>query len=264
MKEAKDILLTTMLVICIILSITSAVISIRTMMPQKINFEEEIVSGDTLVIDENQEEQEIKNEEEEKEEESGDSLDSSSTEELLNFYTITSVNIRQGPSTEDLIVKTVPINTLLMVIAETATDTWSKVKIDNNYFFVYNEYISKEKTITTEQLNENKQNSKEESSDNNENFLGYFTLTYYCPCSKCCGQWASGITASGTTAEAGRTIATSNKYAFGTKMNINGHIYTVEDRGGAIKGNKIDIYVNSHSEALKLGKQTNVPVYLVN
>ena len=47
-------------------------------------------------------------------------------------------------------------------------------------------------------------------------------------------------------------------------MNINGHIYTVEDRGGAIKGNKIDIYVNSHSEALKLGKQTNVPVYLVN
>ena len=79
MKEAKDILLTTMLVICIILSITSAVISIRTMMPQKINFEEEIVSGDTLVIDENQEEQEIKNEEEEKEEESGDSLDSSST-----------------------------------------------------------------------------------------------------------------------------------------------------------------------------------------
>ena len=118
MKEAKDILLTTMLVICIILSITSAVISIRKMMPQKLNFEEEVISGDTLVIDENQEEQEIKKEEEE-EEESGDSLDSSSTEELLDFYTTTSVNIRQGPSTEDLIVKTVPINTLLTVIAET-------------------------------------------------------------------------------------------------------------------------------------------------
>ena len=45
-------------------------------------------------------------------------------------------------------------------------------------------------------------------------------------------------------------------------MIINGHTYTVEDRGGAIKGNKIDIYVDSHQEALKLGRKTNVPVYL--
>lgn len=46
-------------------------------------------------------------------------------------------------------------------------------------------------------------------------------------------------------------------------MKINNTIYTVEDRGGAIKGNKIDIYVDSHEEALKLGKQTKVPVYKV-
>jgi len=262
MKEAKDILLTTMLVICIILSITSAVISIRQMKPQKVNLGEDVVSGETLVTDEKQEEQEIKIEKEG----SGELPDSSSEEELLAFYTVTSVNIRQGPSVEDSIVDTVPINTLLMITAETATNTWSKVKIDNDYFFVYNEYISKEKTVVIKQTQTKKieQNEVKESSDNNENFLGYFTLTYYCPCSKCCGQWASGITASGTTAEAGRTIATSSKYAFGTKMNINGHTYTVEDRGGAIKGNKIDIYVNSHAEALKLGKQTNVPVYLVN
>lgn len=260
MKEAKDILLTTMLIICVILSITTTVISIQQMRPQKADLGEDIVSGDTLVTDENQEEQEIKTEEEG----SGELPDSSFEEELLAYYTVTSVNIRQGPSTEDSIVETVPINTLLMITAETATSTWSKVKIDNNYFFVYNQYISKEKTVIVKQTKKVEQNEIKESSDNNENFLGYFTLTYYCPCSKCCGQWASGITASGTTAEAGRTIATSNKYAFGTKMNINGHVYTVEDRGGAIKGNKIDIYVNSHAEALKLGKQTNVPVYLVN
>lgn len=96
-----------------------------------------------------------------------------------------------------------------------------------------------------------------------DELYGYFTITYYCACSKCCGPYATGTTASGTKVQAGRTIATSSKYPFGTQMKIFDHIYTVEDRGGAIKGNKIDIYVDSHSEALKLGKQTNVPVYKV-
>ena len=79
-----------------------------------------------------------------------------------------------------------------------------------------------------------------------------YKITAYCPCSKCCGK-SNGITASGTKAKAGRTVAASSKFAMGTKLNINGHIYTVEDRGGAINGNKIDIYVNSHSEALRWG-----------
>ena len=79
-----------------------------------------------------------------------------------------------------------------------------------------------------------------------------YKITAYCSCSKCCGK-SNGITASGTKATAGRTVAASSKFAMGTKLNINGHIYTVEDRGGAINGNKIDIYVNSHSEALRWG-----------
>lgn len=79
-----------------------------------------------------------------------------------------------------------------------------------------------------------------------------YKITAYCPCAKCCGK-TTGITAMGTKATAGRTIAASSKFAFGTKLNINGHTYTVEDRGGAIKGNKIDIFVNSHAEALAWG-----------
>ena len=79
-----------------------------------------------------------------------------------------------------------------------------------------------------------------------------YKITAYCPCSKCCGK-TSGITASGTKATAGRTVAASSKFAFGTKLNIGGHIYTVEDRGGAINGNKIDIFVNTHAEALQWG-----------
>lgn len=79
-----------------------------------------------------------------------------------------------------------------------------------------------------------------------------YKVTAYCPCAKCCGK-ATGRTASGTRATAGRTVAASSKFAFGTQLNIGGHTYTVEDRGGAINGNRIDIYVNSHAEALRWG-----------
>lgn len=89
-----------------------------------------------------------------------------------------------------------------------------------------------------------------------------YKITAYCSCAKCCGK-TNGITAMGTKATAGRTVAASSKFAFGTKLNINGHIYTVEDRGGAIKGNKIDLYVNSHAEALAWGVRY-LPVSVVN
>jgi 3D (Asp-Asp-Asp) domain-containing protein len=79
-----------------------------------------------------------------------------------------------------------------------------------------------------------------------------YKITAYCSCAKCCGK-TTGRTASGTQATAGRTVAAPAKFAFGTKLNIGGHIYTVEDRGGAIQGNRIDIYVSSHSAALQWG-----------
>ena len=89
-----------------------------------------------------------------------------------------------------------------------------------------------------------------------------YKVTAYCSCAKCCGK-STGITALGTRATSGRTVAASSKFAFGTKLNVNGHVYTVEDRGGAITGNKIDIYVNSHAEALAWGVKY-LPVSVVN
>lgn len=89
-----------------------------------------------------------------------------------------------------------------------------------------------------------------------------YKITAYCSCSKCCGK-STGRTASGTTATAGRTVAAPANFSFGTKLNIGGNIYTVEDRGGSIKGNKIDIYVNSHSEALRWGVKY-LPVSVVD
>lgn len=81
--------------------------------------------------------------------------------------------------------------------------------------------------------------------------LGVYTVTAYCPCVKCCGK-TNGVTASGAVATEGRTIAAD--MPFGTKVTIEGiGERIVEDRGGAIKGDKIDVFMNSHSEALKFG-----------
>lgn len=93
--------------------------------------------------------------------------------------------------------------------------------------------------------------------------LGTFKLTAYCPCARCCGK-CDGITATGTKATAGRTISVDpSKIPYGTEVIINGHTYIAEDCGGAINGNRIDIYFDSHAEALKFGIQyANVYVKL--
>ena len=81
---------------------------------------------------------------------------------------------------------------------------------------------------------------------------GKYKVTAYCACIKCCGK-TNGITASGTMATANRTVAAPSSFAFGTKIVMNGQTYVVEDRGGAIQGNRIDLYMNTHAEALAWG-----------
>jgi 3D (Asp-Asp-Asp) domain-containing protein len=83
-------------------------------------------------------------------------------------------------------------------------------------------------------------------------------VTAYCPCSKCCGSSADGITASNHRIEAGDTFAAADrKYPFGTKMIILGYNdnqpVEVLDRGGAITGNHIDIFFPTHKQALQWG-----------
>lgn len=95
--------------------------------------------------------------------------------------------------------------------------------------------------------------------------LGTFKITHYCACYECCGKYPGdadyGITATGTTATAGRTIAVDpNVIPLGSHVIIDGKEYVAEDVGGAIDGNRIDIYVSSHAEALALGVK-NLPVY---
>ena len=91
--------------------------------------------------------------------------------------------------------------------------------------------------------------------------LGEFRLTAYCPCAKCCGK-TDGITSTGTTATEGRTIAVDPRVIpYGSTVTLyyedgTVHTYTAEDCGGAIKGNRIDVFFDSHEDARAFGVQS--------
>jgi len=105
-------------------------------------------------------------------------------------------------------------------------------------------------------LDELKEADKPETDPPEQISLGEFTITHYCACSRCCGK-SDGVTATGTQATAGRTIAVDPKVIpLGTEVIIDGQSYIAEDTGEAIKGNKIDIFCESHEEAINRGRIT--------
>lgn len=93
-------------------------------------------------------------------------------------------------------------------------------------------------------------------------------VTAYCSCPKCCGIWSKDHpsrqgtdyeqhTTSGTIPVAGRTVAVDpDIIPLGSKILINDHEYIAEDTGSGVKGNHIDIYFDSHEEALEWGVRT--------
>lgn len=100
--------------------------------------------------------------------------------------------------------------------------------------------------------------------------------TGYCPCGECCGwrrNWlgrpvyasgplkgrrkAVGVTANGVKARHGTIAADTSRYPFGTVMYIDGYGYgKVQDRGGDIVGDHIDLFFRSHGDALDWGRRT--------
>jgi len=86
--------------------------------------------------------------------------------------------------------------------------------------------------------------------------LGEYNVSAYCSCSQCCGK-SDGITFSGEKAVEGITIAADTRvHSIGTVLYIEGiGERVVQDIGGSIYGNKLDIYFDSHSEALEFGRQ---------
>ena len=86
-------------------------------------------------------------------------------------------------------------------------------------------------------------------------------VTHYCCCAKCCGK-DDGITYSGVKATPGVTVAVDTSIIpLGSDVLVDYgdgilNYYRADDTGSAIKGNKLDLCVSSHQEAINLGVRT--------
>ena len=160
-----------------------------------------------------------------------------------------SVNQVSKLSTNVLNTNTAATNNLL---ADTSEEP---IVIESNDSIKITKKKSKSSKSKKKKQKKSKKTAKNKRKKKKSKYIkvGTFKVTGYCSCARCCGK-STGITASGTVATAGRTIAAdTSQFSFGSKVVINGHTYTVEDRGGAIRGNRIDIFFSSHSKALDWG-----------
>jgi len=90
----------------------------------------------------------------------------------------------------------------------------------------------------------------------------WVTATAYCPCEICCGKGSPGITKTGTSAKTAGVAIDPKLIPLGSHIDIPGYLrgpnnngswILCDDIGGAIKGNRIDVRFETHSEAKEWG-----------
>lgn len=142
------------------------------------------------------------------------------------------------------------------------TDTMDSESSSSSSDVIVEEEAPEEDAGMSEDTSENAGSSDVSSDSSNSGqgtYLGNFTLTAYCNCAQCCGT-AGNATASGAMPTSGHTVAMAG-VPFGTQLLINGTVYTVEDLGTPY--GHVDIYFDSHAEALSFGLQY-ADVYQLN
>lgn len=216
-------------------------------------------------------------------------VESVSTEELLGKY----VTI-----TEKIIVEQVeiPYETITKDVSTAGTETKDKVLQEGEnglkeikYKVKYQDDVEIERNVISEEIIKQPVDKIIQIStkivSRSKNRSGYsastlqastegitpristLNISAYCSCAKCCGK-TNGITSSGAPAKEWYTIAAGSGYPIGTVIYIpalankpNGGWFVVEDRGGAISNNRIDIYMGSHGSAIQFGRK-NLECYI--
>lgn len=141
-------------------------------------------------------------------------------------------------------------------------------------FFVF-VAVAKENEVQAQEDEENCEEIQEKVVEVVEKKeIGEFILTAYCPCELCCEEYALNrpidengkAIVYGSIGERlfqGVSIAVDpSVIPYGSKVEIDGEVYIAQDCGGAISGNKIDVYHDSHQDALNFGVQTK-SVYII-
>ena len=81
------------------------------------------------------------------------------------------------------------------------------------------------------------------------------TITAYCHCTICTP--GSGVCADRKPPRAGYTIAGPRHLPLGSRVEIAGHTYTLQDRTAKRFDGRFDIYFADHAAAKRFGRQTN-------
>lgn len=190
------------------------------------------------------------------------------------YTNIDNLNIRISPNIVTSPYASLPIGTKLLLVGESNIG-WSLVQIDGVNYFVWNEFLTENTPdnpienfnlsdyIYDEYKSVNEPNvSDAETNESVLTSLGVWSITGYCPCVECCGQWSGSNTASGAQPTSNHTLAT-NELPFGTQLLINGIVYTVEDRGNSPYYPWADIYFDTHEQANAWGLQ-QVEVFMIS
>lgn len=177
------------------------------------------------------------------------------------------LRVRTAPSMESDTVDMLGWGQTVTITYEPSPD-WYEVYLNGGCYYMSSHYITKDGGSASDTYSNTDSYSSDsyesydtydaDSSSDDSNttstsgtYLGNFALTAYCGCASCCGT-AGNLTASGTVPTAGRTVAMGG-VPFGTKLLINGNVYTVEDRGTSY--GVVDIFFNTHAEACAFGMQ---------
>lgn len=142
------------------------------------------------------------------------------------------VNIWEKPDIESIVLGQTFLNTSFEVIGE--YDGWSMITTEDGYAYIKSEYLSDTETSLE--------------------YIGQFKISHYCcePYKHICGD-GKGLTRTGIPVHPGLISVDPNVIPLGSTIVIDGVEYQAEDTGGMIKGNKIDMAVDTHQEALEMG-----------
>ncbi len=220
------------------------------------------------------------------------------TEKEKGEVTATKLNVRKGPSIEDEKIGSLENKTTIEILEE--QDGWYKIQLDDkdktegwvSGEFVLTESQAKEaankkaeapkqvekavaapvkeestKEITTEVKESNNTNNnvvekeepvKEETNTSNNGNSGRLMTV------NASAYSGHTITATGTTPKWGTIAVDPSVIPYGTKVYIPKFdmVFTAEDCGGAIKGNKIDIFMNSEADCINFGRQ-NIEIQIL-
>ena len=186
--------------------------------------------------------------------------------------TASKLNVRKGPATEHDKLDTLDKNTEIKLLEE--QDNWYRIKLDDKKEgWVCGDYVLTESQAKEQEQNQAKQqnndavkevksastvsdattnessNSQAETSSNNNNGTSMsIEATAYA---------GDTITSTGTTPKWGTIAVDPTVIPYGTKVYIPKFdmVFTAEDCGSAIKGKRIDIFMNSEAECVKFGRQ---------